>query len=523
MTELKKFMGAERLILMEMNTMYTQINSYSTGGEITTEQAFDGEYTLPDFCPDIGKILNFTLTPYIQSTTQNGSKATIDGIVKVRVLYRSTENNEMRSYMLTSSFSKNIDLKDEDSFISNCKAECGYLNCRAINERKFDIHGSINIHISPMNKSVVSAVCKLDSDDLQSKCRSVDFCNLIGDAEKLIVINDEITLDETNGSILNIIHENAWLKNEEIKSITDKVVYKSDLELKFTYLNENGGYETLHRSFPVNQIIEVAGMTESADCIGDFSVCGLELKPYTDKNGDCLSVVMNVKIRASIKAWEHHCENVVIDAYSTKYELDTENQKSSVYNVYPAVCFSETMQQTFDISDGAKEIISINYDKPIFKTTASDDGARVCGSVKANMLYINEQAECCSTQMELELDTVKPISNNFNSVKTVATIDSQTFTLNSTNSIELRCECNFELQPSSSTNEVFITSISRDENKIKQSDCNCAMILYFAKKGESIWDIARKFNSCTDDIMQQNDIKNDVLDIPKMLIIPSMA
>ena len=69
----------------------------------------------------------------------------------------------------------------------------------------------------------------------------------------------------------------------------------------------------------------------------------------------------------------------------------------------------------------------------------------------------------------------------------------------------------------------LIEELSKDESSPKTCSDRPAMTLYFAKKGESVWDIAMRYNTRADDIMKQNELTADILPSPKMLIIPSMA
>ena len=49
---------------------------------------------------------------------------------------------------------------------------------------------------------------------------------------------------------------------------------------------------------------------------------------------------------------------------------------------------------------------------------------------------------------------------------------------------------------------------------------NCALTLYFADKGEKLWDIAKSHNTKLDLLLSENSAENQVLDAPKMLLIP---
>ena len=62
-------------------------------------------------------------------------------------------------------------------------------------------------------------------------------------------------------------------------------------------------------------------------------------------------------------------------------------------------------------------------------------------------------------------------------------------------------------------------------NEIEASD-ECinfpALTVYFGKKSESVWSIAKSFSSDIDMIMKENNLENEILDTNKVLIIPGI-
>ena len=59
--------------------------------DTAAEQSIDAEFTLPDYCPDIGKILSCTLLPQIYLANVSGDKLLVEGASRVNVLYLDGE------------------------------------------------------------------------------------------------------------------------------------------------------------------------------------------------------------------------------------------------------------------------------------------------------------------------------------------------------------------------------------------------------------------------------------------------
>ena len=55
------------------------------------------------------------------------------------------------------------------------------------------------------------------------------------------------------------------------------------------------------------------------------------------------------------------------------------------------------------------------------------------------------------------------------------------------------------------------------EDKVCENDCN--LVLYFAQKGESVWDIAKKYSTSPKCLMADNELTDQVLPCAKTLLI----
>ena len=92
------------------------------------------------------------------------------------------------------------------------------------------------------------------------------------------------------------------------------------------------------------------------------------------------------------------------------------------------------------------------------------------------------------------------------------------FRINTKNSIEIKSEISIKATVSSIDNFKVIDDISADEENIRSKDAS--LTIYYADKGESIWDIARSYCTSVDAIKLENDLSEDVLQKRGMLLIP---
>ena len=78
--------------------------------EGSNEQAVELDYILPDYFPEIFKVLKCQLSPRIVSHSISGEKLTYELVVGIRALYISEDSNAIRSIEQKMNFTKTIDL-----------------------------------------------------------------------------------------------------------------------------------------------------------------------------------------------------------------------------------------------------------------------------------------------------------------------------------------------------------------------------------------------------------------------------
>ncbi len=189
------------------------------------EQGVELDYVLPDYYPDIFKILSCTLTPGISSRSiTNDGKLAIDGIVYIKVLYLAENSNDVHcvDQRYTYSYLIVIYLKSNAQPIVSITMKSDYCNCRATSPRRIDVRGAVSCRI----KATVCNEYPLPTipDTLQVRRQETVCCGEMLFAEKQMIVREEI---ETGApGIAFIMDCNAVPKINDLRVIADKAVLK---------------------------------------------------------------------------------------------------------------------------------------------------------------------------------------------------------------------------------------------------------------------------------------------------------
>ena len=115
--------------------------------DTVAEQLADVDLTLPDYCPDIEKILKCTLIPKIQTKSLSGGQLQVDGFCVVNVLYVESEKKTIRCCEQTVNFSQSFSLRETpENYVILTGTKPEYINCRALSPRRLVMHGAFSLY-----------------------------------------------------------------------------------------------------------------------------------------------------------------------------------------------------------------------------------------------------------------------------------------------------------------------------------------------------------------------------------------
>ncbi len=96
---------------MRMETNTERYDGFEQIFDGVQEYPVDTEYTLPDYCADIQKILKCIVTPEVTSVSAAGDSLTIDGCASMHVLYLDAKGGCVRGFDTKKEFTCSVRLR----------------------------------------------------------------------------------------------------------------------------------------------------------------------------------------------------------------------------------------------------------------------------------------------------------------------------------------------------------------------------------------------------------------------------
>ena len=509
---------------MEQKNLKTSIVGFDTVFSESAECPIDVDFTLPDYYAEISKILKCCATARVSSKGINGNTISIEGTVTLTVIYCGSDKS-INSYEYQYPFSKSFDIgANEGNSQINVKTKCEYINCRAVTGRKIDIHGAVGIYVDLLRRCVTEVVSDCDCRDIELLRDSVPATIPLGNAEKYLIMDEEIELGAGQPDIRCIIRYDADATVTESKIMAGKSMVKGELLLKLLYAPaDNATPQTVRCKLPFGQLIEIDGISEDCECDSKVCIAHIEVKPRVSASGECRNLILNAKLLITSTCCCNNDVGVITDAYSRKYEAEVLKNMVCFNKIVENVNSNFSCKKKFEFgSDAISSITDMWCDTRIDTVKFCDNAMRISGVV--SVYIIAQDSTCVPTFYEkmVDFEYAYPISieGEYKSTPKI-TVTGVNYTFVGENEIELRIELNVCAAVYKCCNLPIITDIKVNDKIITSKKSDAAMTLYFASEKEKIWDIARKYSAGIEEIKQINDITEEILTVDKMILIPN--
>ncbi|MBR4282902.1 MAG: DUF3794 domain-containing protein, partial [Clostridia bacterium] len=265
---------------MEYNIEKKRIGISQIIKEELQEQPLEAEWTLPDYCSDIERVLKCRGDVRISTRRVAGKTAYIEGYTAINVIYTDSEK-KVCSYDQAIPFYREISLDSDDVSFVEVEGVVDYLNCRATSPKRIEVKGAVGLKISIISLCSADIITNAIGEGLELDKKHQNITSVIGVFDKYMTVSDEVEIGEGATPIRSIISGKAVVCDVDVNPITNKTIVKGNVKVKMLYCTKNGSANTMEATLPFNQIIDTDGSDELCKCNLKTQVTSLDLRART--------------------------------------------------------------------------------------------------------------------------------------------------------------------------------------------------------------------------------------------------
>lgn len=477
-----------------------------------------GDCIIPDIKPDILKEINTSGIVCIYKKEILENKVKIDGNINTYTIYLADdENNSVRSINFNLDFSQLITvdraMPDMDAKID---VKLKNIECKILNERKITITAFLEADIQVISNENVDIIDDVKVEDIQTLEDNLKISSKIGSGSVRAYAKDTLIID-TIDNLAEIMKIEANIINKDIKLSYNKVLAKADLETKILYLTDDNRINSIEGKIPIMGFIDMSDISEENICETNYEIKNIVIKPNAVEEH---SIYVEAEIEITCEVYKQKEIKVIQDMYSpktnisfTKKQLQVVENKESVRNI----CNIRESQLIPEINGNKIYDTSVNIEME--KQTILNDKVLYEGELEITYIFnTNNGLESKRTSIPFSFEQGFQGVNKQSTIETKAEIENQEFIVSSDENIDVKIDILFTTYLIKSANINVIDDINEEENK---NQATSSLVIYFVKSDDTLWKIAKKFNSTVNEIEKVNEIQNEnELEYGKQIFIP---
>ena len=479
----------------------------------------EGDMIVPDSKPDILNTICTSGVVCIYKKEILEGRAKIEGCINTYIMYIADDSNDKVRGLTT-----NLDFMESIS-VPNCKegmtcklnTNLKSIEARVINGRKIGIKAAIDVEIIIYENEEVEIINDIqDNSDLQILKEDVKVNSLLGTGETKIYAKENISIDNID-NLAEILKTTIVICGKDTKISYNKILTKAEAEIKIMYLTEDNRINTVNSKIPIVGFIDMPNISEENIIDIDYEIKNIILKPNSAEEH---SIYVELEVLVTANVYEEKQINLIQDIYCPNENI--EFNKKSINTITNKENKSEVKQIKEKINlDGidGKTIIDVDV-IPVIEKQTNLDNKNICdGEVELRFIISNDDLQVDTRIAKIPFSFEIENSNGSDETnKLDIEVQNSDFIVQDNNIVDSNIELQVNTNSYRNSNMNIIDQI---ENTGEKEQEDYSVIMYIVKKGDTLWEIAKKYNTTIDEIVRVNGIEDpDVINVGQKIFIP---
>lgn len=486
---------------MELELRRQTVPSFETILEETVEQPVECDALLPDYCPDIRRILKCTLIPVPVGKTITAGRLEVEGLATLNILYISAGGEPARGEYKVP-FTRMLELHGEaEDPIITVGMLPGPVSCRAVNQRRLEIRGSVVVSASVISCYGQQILAGSEEKTIQLRMAQQKGIRLSGAFDREQRLAKTTTLEGSAAPLTRVLRCDAAVSRREEKWLDGRLLITGEVLAAAHCADQNGGWQTAECTLPFELTIDCP---EGADAEFDIRCRALAptAEPMQDADGEYRALEWGVTISVDGKIYRAYALDCCTDGYSTRYQSACKGRTLQTVELVNLCRESETRRETLPLPEATGEVVALWARVEGCTAAPEGDGLLAEGRLGLTLLTKMGDGEYYSFDRTMELQRQLPGGED---CRWEAGLECRGCRWEQTgNELSLTCELVWQGAICRTRRLAVLEDITVDEAAPKENRMPRGLYIYMAEEGESLWEVARRYNTSEARIREDN-------------------
>ncbi len=480
---------------------------------------------VPDGKPDMQSVIQLDGKVVMDQVDVTQDRIMYRGRIDVCILYRAVNNPKctytMKGTIPIEDFVIMDGINKDQRVDFDCEIE--HMSYNILNERKINVKAMLQIEVDATGCKDTAIITEVKTDyPIQVKEEQIEIVSLGDEKEDKVIVKEDLTIPQSKPAICEILKTNVQIKEDQVKRTDSEIKYNGMIEVTTMYkpVEDEDDIQIVSHRMPFEGSIE----NQKADN-EVFWNCTLDVEPSfievaADYDGEDRIIECECIVTAKYSTYNKDTYDTVSDIYCPGKMVKTKEQTLDYMNLLDKIELAIPKKEAIPITanpEDTLEVFSVDIKPTIEEKNIENGKLGIKGLLEIKTICINksEEGNDINTMVNVvpfsqEMD-IKEVPGKAYVASSVEAKDVNVYAQTKKELVvEYILDYVTELFGAARLNvleEIDIENMSKEE-----MDAFPSMTVYQVKKGDTLWNLAKRFNTTVSDIQEINGI-----DIPENL------
>lgn len=481
------------------------------------------ETIIPDYCPDIARVVESSGCLFLRSCEITEGKAVVSGTLRVTLLYIADGNGGLKSFEYPIAFEQTLETRLRDGCSkAHCTGTIQALETRTLNPRKITTRVSFCLTVIPYSEAQLSVCTGIDGQSdygIETLCATQEITLIQAVYEKDFVFSDELLLSSGKEPASELLRSRVQPRVTECRCIGSKMILKGIVCVALLYLSEAGTLCRAEGELPFSQILDgMEGADDGTSCEAFVQLTGMELRIGGEEN-NARSVGVKLFLHAFALLRQRRMLPCITDLYSVDHELSAQMQTMELCGGVQTVLHEQMVREQLETGVEPSDVLLAEVSFGNAGMVREEKEALVRCTAAVRVLYLDEGGAPLLAERRIELSTRAAVAPDCRADVTDVTAREVSAAV-SAGGIEVRFPALFTLECAETHRSVSLCAL-KAEPLAEGGSAAPSLVLRALAPGQKLWDLAKEYRTTVAEILSANEFTGDAdAGAGEMLLIP---
>ncbi len=474
---------------------------------------------VPDGKPDLQCIVQLDGEVCIDQIDVSQDRVMYRGKINVCILYRTIGNQKcvytMKSTIPIEDFVIIEGVNKDQRVDFDCKIE--HMSYNILNERKINVKAIMAVDVAATGCKDTTVITDVHAEGpIETKEEEIEIVSLGNEKEDKIIVKEDLTVAAAKPCIGEILKSVVSIQDEQVKRTESEIKYNGMIEVITMYkvAGESDDIEIVTHRVPFEGSIENTQEDDEMywDCTLSVEPSYMQVTP--DYDGEDRIIECEFIVTAKYNNYNKSTYDTISDIYCPGKKVKTKEKVLDYMNLKDKVHVSIPKKEAIAIEEDFgenPEIFSVNI-KPMIEDKEYQAGMLMLrGMLEIKILYLCKGEDINEIQTVINMVPFSQeveVARTNDKVMVVPTIMAKDVSVYAQTKrevvIEYLLDCMVEMYEEATLN--VLEEIELEDMTKEEIDAYPSMTVYQVKKGDNLWNLAKRYNTTVKDIQELNDL-----------------